>query len=578
MTAVAKVETNHPVVVMLGTDLIDESPTNPRKSFSFKSAADLAADVKKRGILQPVLTRPHPTLSGRHELVFGARRFRAARLAGLEEIPAFVRVMTDAEVLETQIVENNQRDDITPLEEAEGYEQLHNAFGYSTELIASKINRPKSYVYGRMKLCALVPEARQSLADGKISVSVAGLVARLPPKLQLEALEEVEPYEGDDEPTTFREASNMIQRRFMLQLDEAPWSLTDKKLLPAAGSCAACPKRTGNQPELFADVKAKDTCTDPSCFAEKKEAHWVQIKTKAEAEGRKVLSEKETQKVAMHGFVSPATGFIDLNAHCYAAKNEDDDGTFKTYGEILGKAAPPSTLARSDGGKILELVPIADVTKLLAAKGVTVHGALGAPQPKPPAPSPIEAMKRVAAVAAARVALTRIVAAVEKKDPPAAFWLALVTIEIDRGAPLRDILVDRGFLVAGEKDGLAESEAEARFRDAIAKLNAPRLRGLYIELLLAESLEVDAIATALRIDMKKLEAAELVRLKKEAKAAPKPKAKAKSQPGTCRVCGCTDDDCEQCVQKTGAACTWSEPDLCSACATTKSEKKGARRG
>src|SRR2546421_543324 len=127
MSTAAVVQPQAPIVHLIPPGHIKPSPSNPRKTFS--GIDELAEDFKVRGVLQPVQLRPLG--ADRFELVFGERRWRAAKAAKLEALPAFVREMGDQEVLELQLIENSKRSDIHPMEEGEGYQQLHEKHGLS---------------------------------------------------------------------------------------------------------------------------------------------------------------------------------------------------------------------------------------------------------------------------------------------------------------------------------------------------------------------------------------------------------------------------------------------------------------
>lgn len=164
---------------------ISESPLNPRKHFEPTQLAELASSIKSVGIVEPLVVRPNGK-AGRFEIVAGARRFRAAKLAALEEVPILVRELSDDQVLELMVIENNQRDDLDPIEEAAGYSALitSNPAKYSAAFIAERIGRSEKYVWDRMKLLDLIPEARQHLEHGRITAGHAILIARLKPKDQ----------------------------------------------------------------------------------------------------------------------------------------------------------------------------------------------------------------------------------------------------------------------------------------------------------------------------------------------------------------------------------------------------------
>lgn len=134
---------------------IRESKTNPRRQFDETELAELAANIRQHGVLQPVLVWPSPDAEpGTYELVAGARRFRASRIAGRETIPASVRKLTDTECLELQLIENLQRADVHELDEARGYATLMQMQPetYTVETLAVKIGRSEKYVYARLRL------------------------------------------------------------------------------------------------------------------------------------------------------------------------------------------------------------------------------------------------------------------------------------------------------------------------------------------------------------------------------------------------------------------------------------------
>ena len=273
---------------------LHESKTNPRRHFS--GLEELTGSVKQHGVLTPLLVRPLDNEGSdlpRFEIVAGARRYRAAKAAGLGSVPVRVLELDDAQALEFQVIENLQREDVHPLDEALGYQALLKAGKYEIAGIAAKVNKSESYVYQRLKLTALIPEAQKAFFDGEITAGHAILIARLQPKDQQEALKEV----GRDN-LSVRALAGWIDDQIHLRLSRAAWSLDDEALLPSAGSCVKCPKRSGANPQLFPDVKAKDTCTDPSCFRAKLEAQvarnteqgLVSISTAYAEYGRKKLA------------------------------------------------------------------------------------------------------------------------------------------------------------------------------------------------------------------------------------------------------------------------------------------------
>ncbi len=368
------------LAIILGIPIgdIDESPTQPRRAF--RGLDELAEQIKLRGVLQAPTARPSPTTSARYELVFGARRFRAAKLAGLTEFPLVVRGLSDDEVLEIQIVENSQREDIHPLEEADGYRSLHEKHGYSAEEIAARVGKPLATVRQRLKLCALLPAAREAFLADKFTTGVALALARIPhADLQAEAFCAVldrnehqhEPSEAlERRPITLQDVSWELRSDYMLVLEKAPFDRTDPDLVAGAPDCGSCPKRTGNQRDLFADIAAKDDlCTDAKCFASKKDAAWEKREAAAKAKGLKVLTDKQASKVFSPysgGHLAHGSGFVDLAEKTYS------DGAAKTNRALLGKCDVPIVVARDADGRAHELVAEDDFRRVAKAAGTSV--------------------------------------------------------------------------------------------------------------------------------------------------------------------------------------------------------------
>lgn len=341
---------------------IDVSVTNPRKHFDQAKLDELAASILEHGVIQPVLLRPK---GDRYELVAGERRFRASRQAGLEEIPAVVRDLDDRQALEMQVIENLQRTDLNPLEEAEGYASLIRMHGYDADTLASKIKKSRSYIYSRMKLADLTEGCKDALANDDLHHSTALLLARLPADLQDAALGDILHQYG--EPMSFRQAKSFLEEEIYLQLAGVPWKLDDEKLVPAAGSCTACPFRTGNQKDLFGDVKkSADACTQPSCYKAKGDAVWVLAKDKAEKGGARVLTEAETEKAFhSHGGVKRDGPFVAAAGTCH------DDPKGRTYSAIVGKALKPVIGRDPRGGAVVSLYARSELAAAIKAAGIS---------------------------------------------------------------------------------------------------------------------------------------------------------------------------------------------------------------
>lgn len=357
---------------------IVRSKTNPRTHFDAEFIASLASSIRTKGVLQAILVRPLPgsrlqetledLLPGQprptHEVVAGEQRWRAAGIAGLRTIPVMIRELTDEQVLEIQLVENLKRRDLHPMEEAEGYERLRQTTGLTADEIAERIGKGRSYVYKTLKLLDLAPDARAAFYDGKLTRSTAELVAMRPAGLQLQVLKDIVATDFHGEPMSFRKAKDHIDSNYMLRLGHAVFKITDETLVPEAGSCRTCPKRSGANPQLFDDVAHADTCTDPTCFNVKKEAHYTRIKVEAGARGQTVITGKEAKEIMPNS--TTLRGYTKVDDH------QALGGQMKTLRKVLGKDMPTPTLIEDPKThEMVEVLPTAVVGKLLKEQGIT---------------------------------------------------------------------------------------------------------------------------------------------------------------------------------------------------------------
>lgn len=497
----------------LALDVVDESPTNPRKRFDRAKLEELAADIAANGLIQPVVVRPR---GGRFELVVGARRTRASKLAGRDTILAIVRDLDDRTTLEVQLSENAQRQDVHPLEEADGYAALIEVHRATAEEVAAKVAKPVGYVRHRLQYRALCPAAREAFFAGKLTPHTALLVARIPvAALQEQATKEITETRWNGEMSP-REAGEHVRRRFMLRLADACFDRGDAALVPAAGACTNCPKRTGNQAELFADVESPDTCTDPGCFGAKKDAHWQRVAEKAKAKGQEVLSEKAAEKVFPHGdHVSSSSGYVDLSEKPYGI----GDGK-KSYKGLIGKDhLPPVTVARDRSGNTHELVKKEDLARALKAAGVSSKSAAPSPSSSYEAQEREKKLQRRAVIDRA---VTQLVPAAEARKPDLALWVfvadALLTSSWDA---VKAVEKRRG--IFNERAG-----GESALKKAIASMKEAQVRALVVELIVTKATVYGNIGDDFRgackllgVDLKKIESA----VSAERKAAKKAKAK-----------------------------------------------------
>ncbi|HEY8345810.1 MAG TPA: ParB/RepB/Spo0J family partition protein [Symbiobacteriaceae bacterium] len=157
-------------VVELAVDLIEPNPRQPRKHFDEGKLEELASSIRAKGIVQPIVVRPR---DGRYEIVAGERRWRAAKLAGLKRVPALVRDFSEAEVMEIALIENLQREDLNPLEEAEAYRVLLEECHLTQEELARRLGKSRPQISNTLRLLQLAEPVREELRAGRISVGHA---------------------------------------------------------------------------------------------------------------------------------------------------------------------------------------------------------------------------------------------------------------------------------------------------------------------------------------------------------------------------------------------------------------------
>ncbi len=256
---------------------LQESSTNPRRRFDEDSLSELAESFKAQGVLQPLLVRIID--DGKYEVVAGARRLRAAKLAALEEVPARVVKLSDIEVLECQLIENGQREGVHPMEEAFAYKAMLEVNGahYDVARIAAKIGRSQTYVATRLRLAELIPSIAEAFLADQIGVGHALEIAKLPHPEQQRAFDAAfrSVWSGSKENRVLlpvRELTAWIEQNILLSLDAVPFDKNDEALVPEAGSCTNCPKRTGFNTLLFGEA-IKDSCTDGACYNNKLAKH-----------------------------------------------------------------------------------------------------------------------------------------------------------------------------------------------------------------------------------------------------------------------------------------------------------------
>jgi len=409
-------------ITFLRHDALHVSPTNPRKHFAPGPLAELAGNITKLGVQSPLHVRVSKTQDGLHEIIAGERRWRGTELAmeSVQEqtdaaeiigrlmfLPTIVVDWDDDTVIEFQLIENLQREDLTPLEEADGYQALV-LRGHTPEQIAEKIGREVAKVYKALKWARLPALARELFDAGFMSKDHATLIARIPDEwerrratLVLIVFPDDGAFEGEvdilmgekdarsclvDEPGAIEpmsraRARECVQREFMVSLAGVTFALDDAELVPVevdgqgercgGGACTDCPFLTGNNP-MFADELMASTaqgnrsglqpnvCTKPSCKKAKTLAQWERDAAKARADGLKVLEGKAAEKLFnSYGSNDLQYGskFVDLEAKPdYTLVGNANESKAKPWEKLLKGAEVPVIVAQDPSGRTRRLV------------------------------------------------------------------------------------------------------------------------------------------------------------------------------------------------------------------------------
>lgn len=321
---------------------IEESPTNPRKFYDPKKLQELADSIKMTMLISPIVIRPWP--AGRKagkgikwECVVGSRRLRAHHLAQFESIPAREVNLTDAQVLEIQLIENAQREDVHPLHESDSYAALLKMDGYTVPYLAAKTGHSEELIHKRLKFQALTDSLKKLFISDVINIGHAEAISVLPVDHQ-NSIEEHYLYENHwgngpkpkQTVITVERLKERIKSEFLLHLSGAPWKLNDAGLIPAAGSCTACSKRSGAAPSLFGDMELgkSDRCLDRTCFQAKKTASFEQQVAAAEAEGTPLVLITDSYSVSAE---NRKFGWVPANSYGVIKKGKCENAESAIY-------------------------------------------------------------------------------------------------------------------------------------------------------------------------------------------------------------------------------------------------------
>lgn len=330
-------------IFSIPVDSIFPSKTNPRGRPSPEGIEDLAADIARRGVQQPIVVRPTKAKDN-YEIIFGERRWTASRKAKKETVPCVIRDLSDKDAYEAQVIENLQREDLHPLAEAAAFKRLYlDAYketkhhDQAIELVAEKLGKKRApeFIARRLKLDDLDKEAKLAFQKGTLITGHADELARLRPEEQKAALQWLLKEDREIQTASGRKKANIvpgvpelrlwIQQNVFLDLTKAPFDTKDPRLNPEMGACTTCRFRTGNQPALFGDVQKDETCTVPTCWTTKRNNSLIQI---AEARAKE-LGVKKVLKVGI-GYASwnnskvPVDVYIEYSSPARIVKKGDE--------------------------------------------------------------------------------------------------------------------------------------------------------------------------------------------------------------------------------------------------------------
>jgi ParB/RepB/Spo0J family partition protein len=327
--------------------LVDITPskTNPRKIFDATDMNELIDSVREKGVIQPILLRPK---NGKYELVCGERRYRAALAVATaikerDEIPAVIRELSDDEVLELQIIENLQRKDVHPMEEAFGFKQILESKKFDVKELAKRIGKGSTYVIQRLKLNDLIDEFQKACYANRLNLVNAYKICTI------SAIDQKELWKDDfkDEKGTI-EINNWTMKKYICSLHTAPFDIKDPNLKKDMGSCISCPHNTASNTSLFPEAASVAKCMNSQCFKQKCnllfdvqlkaaiEDPTVQFVSKSHSTDSKIYKQLVKEgKVILQGSNAYSTADKPIYPDMEEFEENLEDGDYETRDEMM---------------------------------------------------------------------------------------------------------------------------------------------------------------------------------------------------------------------------------------------------
>lgn len=526
------------------------SRLNPREIQDNQKYEEFKQTIKERGIITPLIVRPVEGLGPgsslrRYEIVSGHRRFKAAQELGLKEVPVRIKPMNDEEALDVMTIENLQREDLHPLDEAKGYRRLLKTANRSVPDVAAAVGKDHNHVYKILRLLELTPKIQEGFLKQKILLGHALSLARLQPKDQEEVYKWIFAYNRDA--CSVRNLDEHIKDHVLLDLNKSSFSKTE---------CAKCQKRTGFVPALFPDLKKEDMCTDSVCFKTKQEEY---LKDRFQ----------ELQKGSDKPIVKISTMWGSSNEKGKGILFNNDYHEIRKGDKHCDQEVTGLVVAGHDIGKSMTICP--------SGKGCKIHSGRYHATPQEKARRQADKDK----IQANRIIREKILEAILPKAKLDIETLRVIALEQwnrlwhDHKKPI----LDRHGLKPIK--GQYGSDYEIPLQKVIRECKPKDLTQIMVEISLAPSVwtglnydgynrtpkdSLKEMATHYSVDAKAIEKEVQSQFKAKAKQRTlrlrkkEPKGK-KIQSGVCRYCGCTEENaCE-------GGCTWvdKKKTICSAC-------------
>jgi len=324
--------------------------SNYREEFNPAELQELAESIKEVGVLQAITVRPR--VIGGFELVCGERRYRASIMVGRTTIPASIRDLTDDQAFELQIIENLQRKEVHPLDEAKAFKRMLDTGRYQTADIAAKVAKTETYILQRLKLNDLIVDIKQDFYNHDLGVGHAVLIARLDEEQQLYIFKS---YKNSYNVSGYGTIKRLTQEVHNQSVDLAKAQFPLDKLFDHAPACVVCPKRSKSNPLLFADMQATDSCFNKTCHSLKTDLH-------IHSQVQEIVTTAKDVLIGRHFSyeVNPEIASIAKDYNIPILKSDSDFSTVKKEGAVQKEVYHVSG---PDKGKVTKMWVSAPVAK-----------------------------------------------------------------------------------------------------------------------------------------------------------------------------------------------------------------------